>query len=203
MPQTARPFGRRNPPADFGTTSPSACDVPAGHHAIISADTAVSDAFLKFTASLAEDHKAEENESTLRKRVVPKSGRAALLAGFVAACIHASLSLETSIALGQHLGTFALAGQTVPIVAVLLLDSLWSAARASIIDLFVVRQILGRLEITNFGAYALCGGLVALLFGVLMLAFGFGDPAELPLDCASGLAAGYVYRLFAGTKPAA
>jgi hypothetical protein len=204
MPAPAQPFGRRNlsrlpqsRPLKASALPPFAATLAT------SAETETSAAVSKFAASLAEERrKMDENKILQGPRIVPRSRRAALLAGLVAACLHVSLDLGSSIALSQRLGSVSIAGQAVPVGPMLLLDSLLSAARASAFCLLAVRAILSRLETTHIGAYTSCGCLVALLYTTIMQAIGYGQLERLPLDMATGCTAGFFYRLFAGTKPA-
>jgi hypothetical protein len=151
---------------------------------------------------LAEERQKAEQDKRNGLLIVPASGRAAFLAGLVVACLHASLDLGTSVALGQKLGTLPIGGRTLPIVPLILLGSLWSGARSSAIGLFFVRALLGRMQVTNITAYALCGGFLAFLYALIAQALGWGDLEALPIDVATGLAAGFLYRLFAGTRVA-
>jgi hypothetical protein len=210
MPAPAQPFGRRNLPSQSQSGSrrlkapaatPPATLSKSG--AVNLSETEVATAIAEFAATLAEDpRKADEHKTLQGPRVVPRSTRAALLAGLVAACLHVSLDLGSSIALTQQLGAISLAGQAVPLGPMLLIDGLLSAARASAFCLLAVRAILSRLEMTHIGAYTLCGSLVALLYTMIMQALGYGQLERLPLDVATGCAARFFYRLFAGTKPA-
>lgn len=118
------------------------------------------------------------------------------------ACLHASLDLGASVALGQSLGTISIDGQPLPIVPIILLGSLWSGAESSAIGLFFVRTLLAPLQVTHIAAYAICGGLVALAYTAIMHALGWGDFESLPIDVAMGVGARFFYRLFAGRRPA-
>jgi hypothetical protein len=208
MSAPAKPFGRRNLPAP--ATAPAAVAArPTVPPAFSDPDfcdpvsAEASEAILKMTAALTEERQKALLEKTAQGAcVVPASGRAALLAGLVVACLHVSLDLGTAIALGQRLGTISVEGRTVPLVPLILAGSLWSGARSSAIVLFFIRALLSRLEMTHIGSYAVCGGLVAFLYAITMQALGWGDPSTLAVDVATGLAAGFFYRLFAGTRPA-
>jgi hypothetical protein len=203
VPTPAKPFGRRNLPAEnAAATLIQQTPAALGYQPSNAVDTATSEALLKFTAELAERRRNSEYNFNLEKNlIVPYSGRAALLAGLIAAFIHASLDLGGSIAFGQQSSIVTMTGQTVA-VPLLLLAGLWSGARASLIGLICVRLILARLQITHVGAYALCGGLVGLLYSLILHLNGWDHLEVLGLDSATGLAAGFFYRIFAGTRPA-
>jgi hypothetical protein len=178
-------------PAPKQAPSPDAASIPD------------SEALLKFNAALAEERqRALQDKTAGGDLVVPASARAALLAGLVVACLHASLDLGASVAIGQKIGTISIGGQTLPIVPLILLGSLWSGAESSAIGLFFVRTLLAPLHVTHIAAYAACGGFVALAYAGIMQALGWGDFESLPADIAMGVGAGFFYRLFAGTKPA-
>ncbi len=198
MPVPAKPFGRRNPPA---LPAAARLSVPAAPPAPDPAAAGMSEALAKFAAELAAERRTAPPEKHERGPVsVPKSWRAALLAGLVVACLHASLDLGANIALGQRLGALTLAGQTIPVVPLIILGSLWSGAESSAFGLFIVRAVLARLQMTHIAAYAVCGGLFALVYAFLKQALGLDDLATLPMDIAMGLAGGFFYRLFAGAK---
>lgn len=161
----------------------------------------VSEALSQFAASLAKERRDAAKEKPERGPVtVPKSWRAALLAGLVVACLHAGLDIGTNIALGQRLGAVTLGGRSVSLVPLIILGSLWSGAESSAFSLFIVRAILSGLAMTHPIAYALCGGVFALAYAYLAQALGLGDLSSLPADIATGLACGFFYRVFAGTK---
>jgi hypothetical protein len=128
--------------------------------------------------------------------------RATLLAGLVTAFLQIGISLGTTIALGQRLGTLSIGGQNLPVVSLILFGALWSGARSSAFGLFFVHGILSPLGMTHHAAYAMCGGLVALAYAFLAQALGLGDTSTLAADIAAGVASGFFYRLFAGARPA-
>ncbi len=212
MPTPAKPFGRRNLPVPQPSSRPEAAaasrDAAEPAQTLAPSSNAVStpesEALLKFTAALAEEkQKAQQDKYTGGGAlIVPASGRAALLAGLVVACLHASLDLGASVALGQKLGTISIDGQALPIVPLILLGSLWAGAESSVTGIFFVRTLLAPLQMTHIAAYAICGGLVALAYAAIMQALGWGNFEGLPVDVAMGVGAGFFYRLFAGTRPA-
>ncbi|WP_020174487.1 hypothetical protein [Methyloferula stellata] len=211
MPAPAKPFGRRNlpfpPPASRPAAVAAASDAagPAETRTCFSDAASIpeSEALLKFNAALAEERqKALQDKTAGRTLVVPASGRAAFLAGLVVAFLHAGLDLGASVAMGQRLGTLSIDGRTIPIVPLILLGSLWSGAESSAIGLFFVRTLLAPLRVTHIAAYAICGGFVALAYAAIMHTLGWGDYENLQVDIVMGVAAGFFYRLFAGTRPA-
>jgi len=203
MPKTAKTFGRRNLPSETQVPARFAAASPRLPVALPESGKKPNiEAAALFAAALAAERQAAEAGGSHGSRMVPKSVRAALLAGLVVALLHTSLDLGTIIALGQQSGTVSVGGHTMPMGPMLLIDGLLSGARWSTIGLLSVRALLTQLERTGFGAYALCGGGVALLYALLMQTLGWGDQvADLPMDIGTGAAAGFFYRLFAGTKP--
>jgi hypothetical protein len=166
-------------------------------------EAGVAEARLKLTATLADERRQEHSESGAPgARIVPGSWRAVFLAGLVTACLQASLDLGSLIALGSRSGELTFSGHSLPLAPMIILSSLWTGGRSSAFNLLFVRALLNSLEITSLFAYAIGGGLVTVLYALLMQALGCGDLAALPGDSAAGLAAGFFYRLFAGTKPA-
>ncbi len=97
MPAPAQPFGRRNlsrlpqsRPLEASALPPFAATLAT------SAETETSAAVSKFAASLAEERrKMDENKILQGPRIVPRSRRAALLAGLV---------VKPAIGVGQHRG---------------------------------------------------------------------------------------------------
>ena len=63
--------------------------------------------------------------------------------------------------------------------------------------------ILKRLAITGHAAYAVGGAAAAAVYAVAQLALGFGAPEHgWTIELATGLGAGFFYRVFAGAAGA-
>jgi len=204
MPLQTQPFGRRN----LRTSPESArARAPLTHVAqqtigAEQSEQSVPDgAVLAFAAELAEARKNNsENIAETGPRIVSNSKRAVTLAGLVAACLYVSLDLASILAFGQQIST-TYNNYHVPTTALLISGSIWLGARASFISLMFVRMIMSRLETTEPAAYAVCGGLVSLAYSLIFRDEGPMHVEALVLDMATGIAAGFFYRIFAGTKP--
>ncbi|TAL78579.1 MAG: hypothetical protein EPN75_10715 [Beijerinckiaceae bacterium] len=142
---------------------------------------------------------------------VPRSYRAAILAGFIVAilnaAVHVTLATKTATGLGHiglgHLGLgLSLGSEKVPLAAALILGSLWSAAQSSAMCLLVAHRLLVRARRTSYAAYMAGAGAAALVLGVVMWLFGSPPgPGGFAMLLVSGVVTGFFYRMFAGTKP--
>ena len=169
-------------------------------------------------AASAQDHAAffaaarAEIEDTPRERAVPRSFRAALLAGLVVGCCLAGLDVtranETLHALSDGLLSSDAAPRLVPVVILL---GLYGGARAAATSLLVAHAILRRIGLTGHLAYAAGGAIVASALSLVTAAVaqaGWFDSGLLPshglaIDVAAGAGAGFFYRVFAGAAPVA
>ena len=143
-------------------------------------------------------------------RVVPRSFRAALLAGLVVGCCLAGLDAtragETLRALSGGLVSAEDAPRLVPVV---ILVGLLGGARAAATSLLVAHAVLRRLGLTHHLAYVAGGAMVAAAFSIAAAALsqtGLVDAEALPshglaLDALAGAGAGFFYRVFAGAAP--
>ena len=153
--------------------------------------------------------RAETTEAT-RERAVPRSFRAALLAGLVVGCCLAGLDAthagETLRALTVGLVSAETAPKLVPVVILL---GLWGGARAAATSLLVAHAVLRRCGLTTHLAYAAGGAMVAAavsLAGLALAQTGLVGAEALPshglaLDALAGAGAGFFYRVFAGAAP--
>lgn len=193
--QPAPTFGRRSAPAR--ASRPVAPKAPAA---------ATIDHAAFFAAARAE------TEETPRARTVPRSFRAALLAGLAVGCclggIDATRAGDTLRTLSSGLLPADAAPRLVPVVILL---GLLGGARAAATSLLVSHAVLRRLGLTAHLAYAAGGAFVAAAFSLLAVAWaqtGFVGSDTLPthglaLDIAAGAGAGFFYRVFAGAAPVA
>ena len=191
--QPAPTFGRRPAPTRASRTVAPA---PA---ASVTRDQAA--AFAAIRSEAVED--ASERE-------VPRSFRAALLAGLVVGCCLAGLDVtkagETLRALSSGLLTSDATPRLVPVVVVL---GLLGGARAAATSLLIAHAGLRRLGLTTHLAYAVGGAAVvgALSYFTAALAqAGLFDAGLLPshalaIDVAAGAGTGFFYRVFAGSRP--
>jgi hypothetical protein len=144
---------------------------------------------------------AQAREAGLKtgRIIVARSFRAALLAGFCVGFFNAALSM-TQFSAGNEGIASLFGGMAVPLVVISLAVGIWSAARTTAVTLLITHRILAHWGWTDRLAYVLGGGAVAATYSAIMEALGLpifhhGFGVEL----ASGLAAGFFYRLFAGT----
>ena len=193
--QPAPTFGRRSAPVRATRTTASQAPVSASpDHAAFFATA-----------------RTETDESP-RQRAVPRSFRAALLAGLVVGCCLAGLDAtragDTLRALSRGLLSSDAAPRLVPIVIML---GLLGGARAAATSLLVAHAILRRLGLTTHLAYAAGGAVVAAAFSFATSAVaqsGLVGAETLPthglaLDIAAGAGTGFFYRVFAGAAPLA
>jgi hypothetical protein len=136
------------------------------------------------------------------KAAVPRSFRAALLAGLCVGFFNAALNMTEVSAFGEKIALI-LGQTTLPLTAIALVIGIWSGARTTALTLLVTHRILAYLGWTRPVAYALGGGVVAAIFAAVMQALGGGlSHHDFGVEFISGLGAGFFYRLFAGTVSA-
>lgn len=189
----AEPFGRRGRPAAPASTprprplpQPALAPLPADLVAAIVRPATAEGAALPATAPA-------------KIRVV-RSLRAAVLAGLCVGVFDAALHVTTAPALDKEIATL-LGGAALPLPAISLFIGLWSTARTSAMSLLVTHRVLDMFGWTKPLAYALVGGVVAVIYAVLvhMLAPELMERSLL-IDGLCGLGAGFFYRFFAGMR---
>ena len=189
-PPSSTPFGKRNRPALPRATAAAATLVPQ--------------------AALFAEIRAEAEAVETRPLVVPRSFRAAILAGLVVGCCLAGLDATRAGDMlrdlpGAAVGASPL-GDPVKLLPVFLILGLLGGARAAATNLLVAHWLLRRAGWTHHLAYALAGAIVAAGVAGLAQAIAFTglmDSAGLRghgllLDMAAGAGAGFFYRVFAG-----
>ncbi|MCX8255212.1 membrane protein of unknown function [Beijerinckiaceae bacterium RH CH11] len=193
--QPAPTFGRRSAP----TRAPRR-DVPAATAAVVPPDHAA------VFAAIRSDTIEEPTE-----RVVPRSFRAAFLAGLVVGCCLAGLDVTNAGETLRALTSGLLPGDATPkLVPVVVLLGLAGGARAAATSLLLAHGMLRRLALTHHVAYALGGAAVAGALSyltALVAQTGLLDAGLLPshglaIDTAAGAGAGFFYRVFAGSTSA-
>ncbi len=133
--------------------------------------------------------------------IVPRSFRAAILAGFIVAILNAAANATFAAEAQASLSHFSFGSANVPIVVALLFAALWSGARTSALCLLVAHRLLAAMARVSPISYAIAGGGIALAFALLMQAFGNAPgPGGFGMEVVSGMGAGLFYRLFAGTQ---
>lgn len=142
-------------------------------------------------------------------RQVPRSFRAAILAGLVTGCFLTGLDLGQPAAAGPALqplltsaGLGGLdAGLDGPAQPYLIALSLVAGGRAAASALLIAHRVLAAMKETSLIAYALSGTAINLVIaGVLQLAAGAPPSHGWPAEMAAGALAGFFYRVFAGAK---
>ncbi|MGA3303452.1 MAG: hypothetical protein ABSC72_09205 [Methylovirgula sp.] len=132
---------------------------------------------------------------------VPRSFRAAILAGLIVAIVSAATNATFAAEASQDLSFFSLGSANAPIIVALLLAALWSGARTSALCIFVTHRVLAAMQRTSHLSYGIAGGVVALAFGLLLQALGKSPgPGGISMEVLSGVGAGLFYRLFAGAQ---
>ena len=136
---------------------------------------------------------------------VPRSLRAAILAGIVVACGLAGLDATQKIATLRGL-TEAMSDQ--PQVRLLgpalILLAVLGGGRSAATSLLLAHGALKRAGQTGHLAYALGGAAAAAVFAAaLMLVLGQAPAHGFAVDILAGAAGGFFYRVFAGTRSAA
>lgn len=131
---------------------------------------------------------------------VARSLRAAVLAGLCVGFFNASVNIGESAGISKELAPF-LGGSALPLPAITIFVGLWSAARTTALSILVTHRVLTLLGRTEFLAYALGGGVVAVAYAfcVHVLVPGWSHHA-FGMEFLTGLGAGFFYRLFAGTR---
>ena len=149
---------------------------------------------------------------------VPTSWRAGILAGVAVSCMQAGLVVLKAKTGPLQVGPIELTGVSgSTAVAVQLVGSLWSGAEATASTVLFAHQILRRMRDTSLVTYTLAGGVVAgalayltmtlgglkgedALSGVLHSIGNAGPEHGWLVELATGAAAGFFYRLFAGAR---
>ena len=187
----APPFGKRNrAPVAAGVVRPA----PPPPAADANAHRAV------FEAWRAEEAGPEPSAAS----EVPRSLRAAVLAGIVVACGLAGLDATERIAALRGI-TEAIPGRPeVPLlVPALVLLAVIGGGRSAATSLLVAHSVLSRAGRTGHLAYTLGGAAAAAaLAAALLLALGQAPAHGFAVDVLAGAAGGFFYRVFAGARAA-
>ena len=150
--------------------------------------------------------RAEASEDDARPVVVPRSARAAFLAGLVVGFCLAGLDATRANAMLTDLGG-VVPGGAPRMLPVIILLGLLGGARAAAATVLCSHWVLRRMRWSGHLAYALGGGTVAAGVAALtwqLARYGLAEPATLqghgwPGNIAAGAAAGFFYRVFAGS----
>lgn len=188
MPPSPPPFGKRN------RTRPALRPLP-DPVAVAVVDQAA------FFAAARQDFDAEDS----RAKIVPRSFRAAMLAGLVVAFCLAGLDITKAAAVDPALdpllqmsGLAGSIGQALPYMIGL---SLLSGARTAATTLLIAHRLLAWAGQSSHLAYALGGAAIAATWAALVfMLLGHAPTHGWGLDIAAGAGAGFFYRMFAGAK---
>ena len=187
MPPTSQPvFGKRNAPG-----------VGAAPRA---SDAAPIDQSTVFAAIRAELDDAVDAQAV----VVPRSGRAAFLAGLVVGCALAGFNVTGSdgaARLAPIAGLLGIQIDTTTLLPAMILLGLVGGARAAAMTMILVHTILNKLGRTEHEAYALGGATATACLAGLLLGFGHAPAHGWPVELLAGAGSGLLYRIFAGARP--
>ncbi len=191
MPQTT--FGKRQ--RWTSVEPPQRTTAPGGDPALLSPQHAA------FFASLRAEQEAHQTDAP---RAVPRSGRAALLAGLVIGCALAGFDVTGNRSAGDIAalaGAFGLTLGAASVLPGLILLGLVGGARASAMTVIAVHGVLHRVGQTGFFAYGMAGAAAALALAALIAAlFGHAPAHGWLVEAAAGAGSGFLYRVFAGTR---
>ncbi len=191
--RSSRPFGKRN--RVVPTTAPARLAPPR-----IALEP---DPHRAFFAAARVETEADAPAAGLVE--VPRSLRAAILAGIVVACGLAGLDATQKIAALRDL-TEAMPDQPqVRLLApALILLAVLGGGRSAATSLLLAHGVLKRTGQTGQMAYALGGAAAAAAFAAaLMLVLGQAPAHGFAVDILAGAAGGFFYRVFAGTRSVA
>ena len=143
----------------------------------------------------------EETETAV-PLAVPRSFRAAFLAGLVVGCALVGFKVTDDAAMGPLAGLAGLGVSPRAMLPALLVIGLVGGARAAAVTVLVVHHILAKAEQSSPMAYAAGGALASgVLAGVMLLALRHAPAHGWAVEIAAGAGSGWLYRVFAGTKP--
>ncbi len=196
-------FGRRGVGAPVGGSAGSSLRRPAAAEALTTTESGVPLDQLARQLLGERSHSSAQDAATRGPGVVPWSWRAAMLAGLAAACLRAGLivlSAQTAAPILPGL-PIAVGGEGSAMAPALIAWGLWSGGRDAATTMFIANLILRLLKTDSPVAYALGGALVGAgsSYATMLL---LGGENDIAVQAALGLAAGFLYRIFAGTKPA-
>lgn len=193
--KSPQPFGRRGLVSNFGAQPVRASGTAPQ---LAQRNPSVSP---ELVAALLRSDADPSASATRGFQKVPRSFRAAILAGCIVAVFNAATNATFAAEANDTLGVLSFGSRNAPVIVALLLAALWSGARTSALILLVTHRLLVAIERTSYLSYAMFGGIVALGFGLFMQALGKPPGAGgIGMEILSGVGAGFFYRLFAGTQ---
>ena len=146
----------------------------------------------------------------VRRMIVPRSFKAAFLAGLVVGCALAGFTATETSAAPSPLATITAALGTpidtssLDLTPVKILLGLFGGARMAVTTMLVVQTLLDRADLSSRSAYAVGGAMVSAVFAaVTLVALGHPPAHGWPIEVVAGAACGLLYRVFAGRRLAA
>ena len=175
----------------------------------VGALTSVSETHAEFFAAVRAEMADGRDD---RRTVVPRSFKAAFLAGLVVGCalagfdVTAAGSPVASSPLAMIAGALGTPIDTSPLdlTPVKILLGLFGGARMAATTILVVQSLLNWADLSSRAAYAAGGAMVsAALAAVMFVAMGHPPAHGWIIELVAGAACGLLYRVFAGSRPAA
>ncbi len=189
----AVPFGRKGAPAGRRRETASPTPPPAD----VDADAALTPELAALARGLF-DAKSSAETSTIA--AVPWSMRAAMLAGVFAALLQSGMQVAGAQGmLGIIPGLEIDPGVGSVLTPVLLLSGVLGGGRIAAFAVMMAHVPLRALNQTSPAAYAI-GGAVAGALQAYVGALLAGGEAAIIAEAVTGLAAGFLYRVFAGAR---
>jgi hypothetical protein len=191
--RSTQPFGRRGLPANFAAPQPAGTVPQRERRSSTVPPELVAVLMQRDGQTVADRSRGAER--------VPRSFRAAILAGCIVAIFNAATNATFAAEANDSLGVLSSFAGNSSVIVALLIGALWSGAENSAMTLLVSHRVLAAMERTSYFSYAAAGGIVALGFGLIMQILGKPPGAGgLGMAVLSGVGAGLFYRLFAGAQ---
>jgi hypothetical protein len=196
-------FGKRGAPAAVrSAAAPGRAAAPANDLELSSTGAPLKEIARSLMAK--EPEEAEARDGARKAGAVPTSWRAGILAGLVVSAMQAGFVIlkASAGADATTAGLMQMAGvDQAKALPLILAGSLFSGAEATASTILFAHSALKRLRNASFMAYGIGGGLAAGAFAFAQQALGLGEMEHgLALEIATGAAAGFFYRMFAGVR---
>lgn len=192
---STQPFGRRGRPSNFAARPAQAMNTAPQ---IAQRATSVPP---ELVATLLRRDMETSADRSRGGEKVPRSFRAAILAGCIVAIFNAATNATFAAEANDSLGVLSFGAGNAPVVVALLIAALWSGAQTSAMILLVGHRLLAAMQRTSYFSYAIAGGGIAFGLGLVLQMLGKSLGAGgLGMEALSGVGAGLFYRLFAGAR---
>ena len=144
-------------------------------------------------------HAVEDAASESGSQRVPRSSRAALLAGLVVGCVDAGLALRHGAPPSQLTAALMLPHDPAGTLSMTIAGGLFVGVEGALSSLYLVRLALNALGWASPLDYALGGGIFAVVSAGIVQAGGGGIPQHgWAVAIATGAATAFLFHLFAG-----